>query len=72
MAKGLQRVKVFSCTVPEKPKKLDRIGAMKEGPFGIFQHPFCRKILKKLKGDTLGTFFFEKSLTMSKKLKEGP
>ena len=36
------------------PKKL------KGGPFGIFQHPFCRKTKKKLKGDLLGNFFFEK------------
>ena len=33
------------------PKKL------KGGPFGIFQHPFCRKTAKKLKGDPLGKFF---------------
>ena len=25
----------------------------KGGPFGIFQHPFCRKTAKKLKGGTL-------------------
>ena len=25
----------------------------KGGPFGIFQHPFCRKTPKKLKGDPL-------------------
>ena len=36
------------------PKKLKR------GPFGIFQHPFCRKTPKKLKEDPLGKFFFEK------------
>ena len=36
------------------PKKL------KGGPFGIFQHPFCRKTPKKLKGDPLGKKFFEK------------
>ena len=28
--------------------------------FGIFQHPFCRKTPKKLKGNPLGIFFFEK------------
>ena len=26
----------------------------KGGPFGIFQHPFCRKTAKKLKGDPFG------------------
>ena len=37
------------------PKKL------KGGPFGIFQHPFCRKTPKKLKGGPFGKkFFFEK------------
>ena len=35
---------------------------LKGGPFGIFQHPCCRKTPKKLKGDPLGEnyFFFEK------------
>ena len=36
------------------PKKL------KGGPFGIFQHPFCRKTPKKLKEGPFGEFFFEK------------
>ena len=32
----------------------------KGGPFGIFQHPFCRKTPKKMKGEPFGKFFFEK------------
>ena len=36
------------------PKKL------KGGPFGIFQHPFCRKTAKKLKGNTEEKKFPEK------------
>ena len=45
---------------------------LKGGPFGIFQHPFCRKTAKKLKGDPLGKFCFpEKSLTMPKKTERG-
>ena len=36
-----------------KTKKSDRTGAVKEGPFGIFQHPLCDKISKKLKGGPL-------------------
>ena len=41
------------------PKKL------KGGPFGIFQHPFCRKTPEKIKGEK----FSEKSLAMPKKTK---
>ena len=36
------------------PKKL------KGGPFGIFQHPFCRKTQKNEGGTLWGNFFFEK------------
>ena len=36
------------------PKKL------KGGPFGILQHPFCRKTPKKQKGGPFGEFFFPK------------
>ena len=36
------------------------------GPFGIFQHPFCRKTKKKLKGDHLKNFFLKKSLNAEK------
>ena len=33
----------------------------KGGPFGIFQHPFCRKTSKKMQGGPFGeNFFFEK------------
>ena len=35
---------------------------LKGGPFGIFQHPFCRKTSKNCRGDPLGNFF-EKSRT---------
>ena len=59
IAKGLQSVKVFSSTVPEKPQKLDRIGALKGGPFRtsiVAKH-------KKLKGNPLVNFFSRKSLT---------
>ena len=34
------------------PKKL------KGGPFGIFQHPFCRKTPKKIEGGPFGEIFF--------------
>ena len=36
-----------------KTQKLDRIGALKGGPFGISQH-FCRKTSRKLKGRPFG------------------
>ena len=44
------------------PKKL------KGGPFGIFQHPFCRKTQKKIEGGPFGEkyFFSKKSLTEPK------
>ena len=35
----------------EKPN--DRTGALKRGQFGIFQHPSCCKISKKIRGDHL-------------------
>ena len=34
-------------------KKSHNAEKLKGGPFGIFQHPFCRKTAKKLKGGTL-------------------
>ena len=54
--------KFFGKKVSQCRKKL------KGGPFGIFQHPFCRKTSKKLKGGPFREFFFrKKSLTMPKK-----
>ena len=44
----------------------------KRGPFWIFQHPFCRKTAKKLKGDPSGKIFFrKKSLAVPKKIERG-
>ena len=34
----------------------------KEEPFGIFQHPFCRKTSKKCRGDPLRKKNFEKKI----------
>ena len=48
------------------PKKTER-----GGPFGVFQHPFCCKTSKKMQGDPLGNFFFEKNLAVPKKMKGG-
>ena len=59
--------KIESLTVPKK---------LEGGPFGIFQHPFCRKISKKNEGGPFGDFFSKKkshralqSLTVVKKCK---
>ena len=41
VAKGLQSVKVFSSTVPQKPKRSTEL-AHQRGHFEIF-HPSCRK-----------------------------
>ena len=45
----------------------------KGGPFGIFQHPFCRKTSKKCRGDPLGKNFIfrKKSLAVPKKKWKG-
>ena len=46
---------------------------LKGGPFGFFQHPFCRKTVKKTEGGTLwGKKIFRKKVTMPKKLKGDP
>ena len=68
IAKGLQSVKVFSSTVPENPKQLDRIGApgaLKGGPFHILT-----SIVAKHQENEGGPFG-EKFFTMPKKLKRG-
>ena len=45
---------------------------LKGGPFGIFQHPFCRKTSKKMQGRPFGEkFFSKKSLAVPKKMKGG-
>ena len=46
---------------------------LKGGPFGIFQHPVCRKTAKKLKGDPLGEKIFpeKKSRSAEKNWKGG-
>ena len=60
--KKLKKTKTFfSGKISQCRKKL------KGGPFGIFQHPFCRKTSKKRKGDPLGKFFSKKSLAVPKK-----
>ena len=43
----------------------------KGGPFGIFQHPFCRKTPKKLEGGPLGEIFFRKKVSQSRKYSKG-
>ena len=58
-------------------KKLKKVSQcrknLKGGPFGIFQHPFCRKTPKKWKGALWGKTFVQKSLAMPKKnWKGGP
>ena len=37
------------------------------GPIGIFQHPFCRKTAKKMKGDPLGKQIFRKKVSQCRK-----
>ena len=45
---------------------------LKGGPFGIFQHPFCRKTAKKLKGGPFGgKTFRKKSLAVPNKIGRG-
>ena len=40
---------------------------LKGGPFGIFKHPFCCKISKKLKGDPLERTKFRKRVSQCRK-----
>ena len=47
------------------PKKIGN------GPFGIFQHPFCRKTAKKIEGDPLGKKNSEKKSRIAKKVERG-
>ena len=50
-----------------KTQKLDRIGALKGGPFRIFQH-FSHKTSKKLKGGLFGgKICFEKKVPQCRK-----
>ena len=57
---------LFSVKNLTMPNKTER-----GGPFGIFQHPFCRKTSKKCRGDPLGKNFSKKSLGVPKKFKGG-
>ena len=49
------------------PKKTER----GEGPFEFFQHPFCRKTAKKLKGGPFGEKIFRKKVSQCRKKLEG-
>ena len=42
------------------------------GPFGIFQHPFCRKTSKNAGGTLWGKFFSKQKSRSAKKMKGGP
>ena len=44
---------------------------LKGGPFGIFQHPFCRKTSKKCRGALWGKKFRKKCLAVPKKIERG-
>ena len=44
---------------------------VKGGPFGIFQHPFCRKTSYNLKGGPFGEFFSRKKSRNAKKTERG-
>ena len=65
-SKRTYNCKVFSSKHPRN-QKLDRIGA--PGKRFDRYHRFCRKLSKKLKGDTLVKTKMNKSLTIPKKLK---
>ena len=54
-------------------KKSHNAEKLKGGPFGIFKHPICCKISKKLKGDPLEKKTnFRKKVSMPKNWKGGP
>ena len=52
-------------------KKSHNAEKLKEGPFGIFKHPICCKISKKLKGALWREIFLQK-FHNAEKLKGGP
>ena len=52
-------------------KKSHNAEKLKRGPFGIFKHPICCKISKKLKGDALERKNFTKKSHDAEKLKGG-
>ena len=66
--KKLKKTKIFIFGKNlSMPKKTER-----GGPFGIFQHPFCRKTSKKMQGGPFGEkIFFEKKSRSAKKMKGG-
>ena len=43
----------------------------KKGTFGIFQHPFCRKISKNLRGDPSVKKKLRKKVSQSRKYSKG-
>ena len=53
-------------------KKSHNAEKLEGGPFGIFKHPICCKISKKLKGGFFGEKkFWKKNLTVPKKIERG-
>ena len=63
-----QNVQVLVNWGPFNEKKIEKFHnakKMKGGPFGLFQHPFCRKI-SKIEGSFGEKFFSTKSLTEPK------
>ena len=52
IAKGLPSVNLQYSKI-EKAKTNEQSGALKGGPFGVFQRPFCRKTSNKLRGNFL-------------------
>ena len=55
---------IFGKKISQCRKKL------KGGPFGIFQHPFCRKTSKTMQGEPFGEKFFSKKKSRSAKKNE--
>ena len=52
-------------------KKSRNAEKLKEGPFGIFKHPICCKISKKLKGGAIGENFFWSHIAKKLKTERG-
>ena len=61
--KKLKKTKIF--IFGKKSHSAEK--TLKRGPFGIFQHPVCRKTAKKLKGDPLGKKMFRKKSRSAEK-----
>ena len=64
LSQNMKKLKKFFFIFGKKSHNAEK--NWKEEPFGIFQHPFCRKTSKKCRGDPLRKKNFEKKIPKKK------